>query len=343
MSDASISSLSPPPSNGATPATGSAPSTARSGEQAAAFVLQLLALGVTPDVARSAQATAAVAGRRGGEGLPLQATAGAGPSRGGAALSPDTLAARALIAGAGSSEVANRGQPGSASGAATGAARAVSGPALARAGADPLDAVLAALAAGGDGAPDAADAVTPAPRSPLVADAAVPIAVHHPLHRHPAPTAVTAPAPSPAGPLLLTDDRMTAARVLAEHVAWQAGRGIDSAELRIRPAELGPLLVQVQVSDGEARVHFVAVHQHARDLVSDALPRLGQLLDAAGLQLADASVASQHRGGGHGGGAPAADPWLDAVFSESPPEPSIADPSAVIATVRGRALIDLFA
>lgn len=67
-------------------------------------------------------------------------------------------------------------------------------------------------------------------------------------------------------------------------------RGIERAELRVSPAELGPVEVRIDVSGGEATLAIVAVQAATRDALEQALPLLRDLLAEQGLTLGEASV-----------------------------------------------------
>ncbi len=83
------------------------------------------------------------------------------------------------------------------------------------------------------------------------------------------------------------------AEQIGERVLLMAGRQMTSAEIRLTPAELGPLRVQVSVDDGAANVTFQAQHAVTRDAIEQALPRLRELLAENGLSLGQASVGEQ--------------------------------------------------
>lgn len=85
---------------------------------------------------------------------------------------------------------------------------------------------------------------------------------------------------------------------LGERVVMMAGNQLKSAEIRLTPAELGPLRVQVSVDDGAAHVTFHAQHAVTRDAIEQALPRLREMLAETGLSLGQADVSD--RGVGEG-------------------------------------------
>jgi len=78
-----------------------------------------------------------------------------------------------------------------------------------------------------------------------------------------------------------------------------AGSQLKQAEIRLTPAELGPLRVQVSVDDGAAHVTFHAQHAVTREALEQAMPRLREMLAENGLSLGQADVAEHGVGEGH--------------------------------------------
>ncbi|MCH1492301.1 MAG: flagellar hook-length control protein FliK [Luminiphilus sp.] len=71
------------------------------------------------------------------------------------------------------------------------------------------------------------------------------------------------------------------------------GRNGTEARLNLHPAELGRLQIAI-TSEGEAtRVAFVVENAQAKEALEQAMPRLREFLQQAGLQLTDSSVAQQ--------------------------------------------------
>jgi len=80
---------------------------------------------------------------------------------------------------------------------------------------------------------------------------------------------------------------------IGERVLMMAGNQLKTAEIRLTPAELGPLRVQVSVDDGAANVTFHAQHAVTREALEQALPRLREMLAENGLSLGQADVSEQ--------------------------------------------------
>ena len=119
-----------------------------------------------------------------------------------------------------------------------------------------------------------------------------------PLAAVPASLTTVRPAQSPAAPIpVFTVDAPVLDPVwqsaVNDRVVWLAGRHVPSAEIRLNPAELGPLQVQVSVDDRSVNVSFTAAHALTREALEAALPRLKEMLLQNGMSLTGASVGDQ--------------------------------------------------
>lgn len=81
------------------------------------------------------------------------------------------------------------------------------------------------------------------------------------------------------------------------NIAQNSSNGIQIAELRLDPPELGPLRITINLSDSVAHASFVSPHAMVRQTVENALPQLQQLLAQAGISLGDTSVNDQSQAG----------------------------------------------
>ena len=86
---------------------------------------------------------------------------------------------------------------------------------------------------------------------------------------------------------------------LQDRVMWMTTRNIQNAEIRLNPAELGPIRVQVSVQDDAAQLTFAAQHAQTRDALEVAMPRLREMLSENGLSLGDATVTDGDSGDVH--------------------------------------------
>jgi flagellar hook-length control protein FliK len=73
--------------------------------------------------------------------------------------------------------------------------------------------------------------------------------------------------------------------------------GVQVARVHLHPAELGPVLVQIQLDGQAAQVHLAAENPLTRQALGDALPVLAGSLREAGLTLAGGGVFEQPRQG----------------------------------------------
>lgn len=83
---------------------------------------------------------------------------------------------------------------------------------------------------------------------------------------------------------------------LAAEVRLMVASGMQRAELRLNPADLGPIHIQLSVNSHTADISFAASHGTTREGISGALPALREMLASQGLSLGQADVSSQHPG-----------------------------------------------
>lgn len=86
---------------------------------------------------------------------------------------------------------------------------------------------------------------------------------------------------------------------LGERVMMLAGNQIKTADIRLTPADLGPLRIRLSIDDGTANVTFHAQHAVTREAIEQALPRLREMLAESGLSLGQASVSDRGASGDH--------------------------------------------
>ena len=98
---------------------------------------------------------------------------------------------------------------------------------------------------------------------------------------------------------------------LGVQVSLLARDGVQSAELHLNPAEMGPISVRIVMDGAQARVDFGADSAATRELIETGLPELATALRDAGFTLAGGGV-SQHSPGSQGGSQNSADNRSDA-------------------------------
>lgn len=79
-------------------------------------------------------------------------------------------------------------------------------------------------------------------------------------------------------------------KAISERVLLIANGKLQNAEIRLSPADLGPLRVQVAIDDGTANVSFQAQHALTREAIELAMPRLREMLAENGLSLGQTNV-----------------------------------------------------
>jgi len=98
---------------------------------------------------------------------------------------------------------------------------------------------------------------------------------------------------------------------MAARMNWMAQSGTGRAEIRLHPAELGSIDVQLHIEGKNVRAEFVSANAEVRQMIEQSLPRLRELFEAQGLNLQHTDVGSQGsagKGGGQDGRTP--DPGL---------------------------------
>ena len=70
-------------------------------------------------------------------------------------------------------------------------------------------------------------------------------------------------------------------------------RGMQQAEIRLNPPELGMLEVKVQVQGEQANINFTTHHGSVKEALDAAIPRLREMLEENGLTLGDVNVSHQ--------------------------------------------------
>jgi flagellar hook-length control protein FliK len=72
-----------------------------------------------------------------------------------------------------------------------------------------------------------------------------------------------------------------------------AKEGIQQAEMKMNPANLGPVEVKLHVQNDQASVTFLAQHSTTREALEQALPKLRDSFAENGIQLTHAEVGQQ--------------------------------------------------
>ncbi|HLW04598.1 MAG TPA: flagellar hook-length control protein FliK, partial [Azoarcus sp.] len=98
----------------------------------------------------------------------------------------------------------------------------------------------------------------------------------------------------PQLPITLSPGHRGWAAEVGNQVSWMVGRSEARAELQLTPPSLGKLGVSIQVNGDQTTAQFVAASQAARDALEQAMPRLREVLQQAGIELGETHVSTSH-------------------------------------------------
>lgn len=82
-------------------------------------------------------------------------------------------------------------------------------------------------------------------------------------------------------------------RELGGRVVWMTKQQVQTANIKINPAHLGPIEVRVEVKNDTASVSFISQHVSVRDVIESSVPRLREMLEENGINLENVDVADQ--------------------------------------------------
>ncbi len=94
-------------------------------------------------------------------------------------------------------------------------------------------------------------------------------------------------------PLTLLGQPAQWAEPLAERLAGLATRGANTAEIRLHPPSLGQLEVRITLSNDQASLFVASANPEVREALQQALPRLDNLLNGFGIELAESEIAER--------------------------------------------------
>jgi len=79
-------------------------------------------------------------------------------------------------------------------------------------------------------------------------------------------------------------------QAVGNRVSWMVGQNVNSAQLQLNPARLGPVDVSIEAQGDQANIQFVANNPATREAMEAALPRLKEMLAEQGFSQVDVSV-----------------------------------------------------
>ncbi|WP_417436537.1 flagellar hook-length control protein FliK [Idiomarina abyssalis] len=105
-----------------------------------------------------------------------------------------------------------------------------------------------------------------------------------------------------------------ASQKLQERINIMMSRNIQRADIRLDPPELGSVQIRVNMSGEQASVQFQVQSAQVKDAIETAMPRLREMLEQQGIDLADTQVGEQSKegertAGGQGGSAEESEDW----------------------------------
>jgi flagellar hook-length control protein FliK len=128
---------------------------------------------------------------------------------------------------------------------------------------------------------------------------------------------------------------------LGQKVCWMIGDQQQTASLTLNPPDLGPLQVVLTINNDQASAAFFASEPEVRRAIESAIPRLREMMDAAGIRLGDATVGAGTSGYGSSSSDAGNLAGTDAGSSRDQGKIDVVDQKTVRAVVRG--LVDTFA
>jgi flagellar hook-length control protein FliK len=156
-----------------------------------------------------------------------------------------------------------------------------------------LDDLAARLLAAGDDAERRA-AVLQEFRQQLAASGeAAPVAAAPAASSPSAPASGTERPQTPGLPLSLPLNHERWAEEVGERVRWIVGQQMQTAELKITPANLGTIEVRITMHKDQMQISFASPHAAVREVLEDAAPRLREMMSAAGYSAVNVDISHQ--------------------------------------------------
>lgn len=112
-----------------------------------------------------------------------------------------------------------------------------------------------------------------------------------PLNSSPLDTTASAPAQTT---LTETFGRPDWGQGLGRQMLWMVNQNMRSAEMRLNPANLGPVEVRIEMDDEQqVSVAFNSRHAAVRDALELAIPRLREMFESNGMNLSNTDISDQ--------------------------------------------------
>jgi hypothetical protein len=80
---------------------------------------------------------------------------------------------------------------------------------------------------------------------------------------------------------------------MEQRIQWMLSRGLQTADIRVDPPELGTIHIRVTQQGDQTQIVFTSQHANVRDALENSLPRLREMFEQQGLNLAQTDVRDQ--------------------------------------------------
>ena len=82
-------------------------------------------------------------------------------------------------------------------------------------------------------------------------------------------------------------------KAMNKQIVWMANQNIKAAEIRLNPANLGPVEVRLEINDDQINVALSSRHAAVREAMEMTMPKLREMLENDGLNLSDSNISHQ--------------------------------------------------
>ncbi len=132
---------------------------------------------------------------------------------------------------------------------------------------------------------------------------------------------------------------------LNQRVQYMLSQGMQKAEIRLDPAELGSMHVRLQMNqDQQVSVHIQVQNPQAKEALEQTMPRLRDMLQQQGIELGQSQVNQQHQGNAsHQGQGQASFSSIGGEHTESAEDLAEQDLTSVLAKQTNSDGIDYYA
>ncbi|AWB67374.1 hypothetical protein C2869_13415 [Saccharobesus litoralis] len=89
------------------------------------------------------------------------------------------------------------------------------------------------------------------------------------------------------------NDKQAGADTINDNVKFMVSGRLQSAEIRLDPPELGSMQIKITMNGEQASVSMVVQNPQAKEMLDQAIPRLREMLENAGIQLGESNIEQQ--------------------------------------------------